>query len=63
MSQNFQVTAFSDETVSFEELKRMVVQVSRQMAKGEILELADALHDELRQRRDSRAVRELDTCA
>ncbi len=52
MCVRLQVTPFSDDTVTFDELKRMVVSVSRQMAKGDILELADALHDELRQRRD-----------
>lgn len=61
MDQNFRVAAFSGETISFDELKRIIVQASRQMAKGEILELADALHDELRQRREPSMLCELDT--
>jgi hypothetical protein len=63
MNQNFHIAAFSNDPVSFDELKRAIVRISRQMAKGEILELADALHDELRERRDSPVLCELDTGA
>jgi hypothetical protein len=41
------------EQVSFEALKHLVVSASRLMPKGEVLELADALHDALRERRAS----------
>lgn len=53
MSQNFQASPLLEEMISFHDLKHVVVLASRSMAKGEVLDLADALHDELRRRRDS----------
>lgn len=39
------------EPVSLEALKHLVVSASRLMPKADVLELADALHDALRERR------------
>ena len=57
MGQAFQTTDFSNDTASFERLKHLVVSASRHLPKGDVLELADALHDELRDRRGAVAQR------
>lgn len=41
----------SNEPLPFADLKHMVVSASRLLPKGDVLELADALHDVLRDRR------------
>jgi hypothetical protein len=41
------------EPATLEALKNLVVSASRLMPKGDVLELADALHDALRERRCS----------
>lgn len=45
------LTDASPELISFDALKHLVVSASRFMPKGEVLELADALYDALRERR------------
>lgn len=40
-----------NEPIAFADLKHLVVSASRRLAKGEVLEIADALHDVLRERR------------
>lgn len=51
MRNQFAVADASPELISFDALKHLVVSASRFMPKGEVLELADALYDELRERR------------
>lgn len=51
MRQVFASIGHSNEVISFDDLKHLVVSASRSLPKGEVLELADALHDALRERR------------
>lgn len=50
----------SNEPIPFADLKHMIVSASRHLPKRDVLELADALHDVLRERRCAAEVDELE---
>lgn len=55
MGKAFPIATTADEALSFDDLKHLVVSASRSLPKGDVLELADALYDELRERRAAAA--------
>ena len=49
----FDDSKITTEPIHFSDLKQLVISRSTALSKGEILEIADALHDLLRKRRDA----------
>lgn len=55
MDKAFPIASTSNAATSFDDLKHLIVSASRYLPKGEVLELADALYNEVRERRAAAA--------